>query len=132
MANTIDETKAEIQIGQGWEGIACPIIVKGTTHSYRNIIRKIATSEDVAVEVGKFGIVKIKKKKKYNGSDRTVQNDGITTSLFYLVYNKLDKIKLSKLKTDVTNTHIHRTTVQKEHERRYTVIKVSVSLYKEH
>lgn len=64
MANTIDETKAEIQIGQGWEGIACPIIVKGTTHSYRNIIRKIATSEDVAVEVGKFGIVKIIKKMK--------------------------------------------------------------------
>ena len=63
MANTIDETKAEIQIGQGWEGIACPIIVKGTTHSYRNIIRKIATSEDVAVEVGKFGIVKIIYKK---------------------------------------------------------------------
>ena len=76
--------------------------------------------------------MKIKKKKKYNGSDRTVQNDGITTSLFYLVYNKLNKIKLSKLKTDFTNTHIHRTIVQKEHERRYTVIKVSVSLYKEH
>jgi len=52
MANTIDETKAEIQIGQGWEGVACPIIVKGTTHSYRNIIRKIATSDDVAVEIG--------------------------------------------------------------------------------
>jgi len=47
-----NENKMERQIGQGWEGKGCPIIVKGTTVEYRKTIQKLARRTDIAVEIG--------------------------------------------------------------------------------
>ena len=48
----LNENKMERQMGQGWEGKGCPIIVKGTTAEYRRTIQKVALSTDIAVEIG--------------------------------------------------------------------------------
>jgi hypothetical protein len=52
MAVDLNENKMERQIGQGWEGKGCPIIVKGTTAEYRRTIQKVAHPDDIAVEIG--------------------------------------------------------------------------------
>jgi hypothetical protein len=52
MAVDLNENKMERQIGQGWEGKGCPIIVKGTTAEYRRTIQKVALPTDIAVEIG--------------------------------------------------------------------------------
>mmetsp|Transcript_19685 Transcript_19685/g.42409 ORF Transcript_19685/g.42409 Transcript_19685/m.42409 type:complete len:234 (+) Transcript_19685:185-886(+) len=49
---SIIQSKGELQIGLGWEGSGCPVVVRGTTNEYRRALGQVARSDDIAVEIG--------------------------------------------------------------------------------
>ena len=42
----------ELKIGMGWEGLGCPVIVRGTTQEYRRVLAQVVMPNDVCVEIG--------------------------------------------------------------------------------
>jgi hypothetical protein len=49
---TSPPSNRESKIGMGWEGSACPVIVRGTTLEYRRALAAVVRSDDVCVEIG--------------------------------------------------------------------------------
>lgn len=42
----------ESKIGIGWEGVGCPVIVRGTTLEYRRALAAVVRPDDLCVEIG--------------------------------------------------------------------------------
>lgn len=42
----------ESKIGIGWEGVGCPVIVRGTTLEYRRALAAVVRPNDLCVEIG--------------------------------------------------------------------------------